>query len=126
MKITYDKEVDALAIDLASGEVCETREIAPGFHVDYGPAGKILTIEILSAGKQYDLTGIGLEAPSEFLSLASAAEMYGISATTLRHQIHNGALRGHKAGGRNWMVQAGDIEDYMTHRSRKRPAASRV
>ena len=44
--------------------------------------------------------------------------LYGLSPTTLRHQIGRGVLKGKKFG-RNWMVRNDHIADYVRERSRK-------
>jgi len=118
MRITYDKEMDVLAILLADAEVQQTRSIAPGVEVDYDSAGRVLAIEFLNAGKKYNLNGAELEDPDPYFSLAAAGAMFGLSPTTLRHQIGRGVLRGTKFG-RNWVVHRDDLEDYMEKRSRK-------
>ena len=118
MRITYDKDMDVLAILLADAEVEETRSIAPGVEVDYDSTGRVLAIEFLSASKKYDLSGTELEGPDPYYSLAAAGAMFGLSPTTLRHQIGRGVLRGTKFG-RNWVVHRDDLEDYMENRSRK-------
>ena len=92
MKFTYDEDADAMMMLLADAEVEETREIAIGVYADYDAQGRLISLEILDASKNYDLAGVELDAPNPFLSLAAAGEMYGISPTTLRHQIARGVL----------------------------------
>ena len=118
MRITYDKEMDVLAILLADAEVEQTRSIAPGVEVDYDSAGRVLAIEFLNASRKYDLSGAELQSPDPYFSLAAAGAMFGLSPTTLRHQIGRGVLRGVKLG-RNWVVHRDDLEDYIEKRSRK-------
>ena len=118
MKLTYDEDADAVMIVLADAEVEETREITVGVYADYDARGRLIALELLDAGKNYDLSGAELDSPNPFLSLAAAGEMYGISPTTLRHQIARGVLKGVKAG-RNWVVHHRDLHAYMVQRSRK-------
>lgn len=118
MRIMYDKDSDALSILLADGEVGQTKNIAPGVEVDFDLEGRVLAIEFLNASKKYDIDAGGLEEPDPYYSLASAAELYGLSATTLRHQIEKGVLSGVKFG-RNWVVHRDDLDKYMIERSRK-------
>ena len=118
MKITYDRDVDVLAILLADEEVETTKNIAPGVEADYDSQGRILAIEFLNAGKKYDLDGVELQSPDPFYSLAAAGALFGLSPTTLRHQIERDVLHGVKVG-RNWLVHRDDLEDYMRNRSRK-------
>ena len=49
MKISYDKEVDALNVSLRSGTVAKTLEIAPEIMMDLDKKGNTLNIEILGA-----------------------------------------------------------------------------
>jgi uncharacterized protein YuzE len=52
MKITYDPEADAVMISLSERPSQESREIHPGFVLDYDTAGNITAIEILHASKR--------------------------------------------------------------------------
>jgi len=54
LRITYDKETDALAIDLADAAVEETRNIAPGVEVDFDSTGRVVAIEFIHPSKSYD------------------------------------------------------------------------
>lgn len=49
MKITYDKDVDALNITLKSGIVAKTMELSPLVFVDLDKKGNPLYLEILDA-----------------------------------------------------------------------------
>ena len=125
MRITYDREADVLSILLADAEVEETRNIAPGVEVDYDSGGRVLGMEFLSAGRKYDLGGTELEQPDPYHPLAAAAAMFGLSPTTLRHQIARGVLKGVKFG-RNWMVHRDDLDSYIKERSRKARSSAGV
>ena len=118
MRVTYDREADALSILMADGEVEQTKNIAPGVEVDFDLEGKVLAIEFLNASKKYDIDTSGLEEPDPYYSLAAAAELYGLSATTLRHQIERKVLAGVKFG-RNWVVHRDDLDEYIKEKSRK-------
>ena len=118
MRIMYDREADALSILLADGEVGQTKSIAPGVEVDFDFEGRVLAIEFLNASTKYDIDTSGMEEPDPYYSLAAAAELYGLSATTLRHQIERKVLTGVKFG-RNWVVHIDDLDNYVKERSRK-------
>jgi len=47
MKITYDKEADAMYIEIREAEHGSTKEIGPGLILDFDPAGEITGIELL-------------------------------------------------------------------------------
>ena len=69
MKITYDKEVDAVYIQLSVGQPEGVIEAADGINIDVCSDGKIMGIELLNA--------------TEKVSLESLLS-YEISAETLR------------------------------------------
>lgn len=118
MKAVYDRRADSLAIILADAEVEETKNIAPGVEVDYDSSGRIVAIEVLHAGKKYDVDHLRLEESDPYLSLAEAGELVGINPITLRHQIARGVLPGTKIG-RNWAVHHRDLFKYARERSTK-------
>ena len=118
MKITYDKNVDAMTILLANLDIEETRDIAPGVYVDYDADGRVVALEILKASQKYDLSDIEMQPPDPYMSLSDAGRLFGLSPTTLRHQIARGVLKGKKFG-RNWMVRNDHMAAYVRERSRK-------
>ena len=118
MEITYDKNVDAMTILLANLDIEETRDIAPGVYVDYDADGRVVALEILKASQKYDISEIEMQPPNPYISLSDAGRLYGLSPTTLRHQISRGVLEGKKFG-RNWMVRNDHMADYVRERSRK-------
>jgi uncharacterized protein YuzE len=52
MKITYDKEIDALYLHFQDGVFSSNREAEEGIIFDIGKGNKILGIEILNASKR--------------------------------------------------------------------------
>ena len=52
MKITYDKEADALYLYFQEGAFSRTKEVSEGIILDMGKKNKILGIEILDASKR--------------------------------------------------------------------------
>lgn len=55
MKITYDKKVDALYIELKVGVYDHTKKMTGDILVDINKRGKIMGIEILDASKNIGL-----------------------------------------------------------------------
>jgi uncharacterized protein YuzE len=55
MKITYDKNVDALYIELKAGAYDRTKKVTGDIFVDINKRGRILGIEILDASKNIGL-----------------------------------------------------------------------
>ncbi len=47
MKLSIDREADALHLALDEGPVAESEEVAPGVVLDYGSGGMVIGIEIL-------------------------------------------------------------------------------
>jgi uncharacterized protein YuzE len=61
MKITYDKQADALYVFLAIGtKVHRQQEVTPGFILDLDAASRVVGIEILGATKSYGQDILGL------------------------------------------------------------------
>jgi uncharacterized protein YuzE len=58
MKIFYDKEVDALYLQLSEIEPDGVMELSEGINLDTSCNGKILGIEILGASKKLNLETI--------------------------------------------------------------------
>ena len=52
MKISYDKEIDALSMTLRKGKVVKTVEVSPEILVDFDEAGNPLYLEILDASRK--------------------------------------------------------------------------
>ena len=48
MKLTIDRDADALYLDLDSAPAAESEEIAPGVIFDYNAEGKVVGIEMLN------------------------------------------------------------------------------
>jgi uncharacterized protein YuzE len=47
VKITYDKEADAMYIQIRDAEHGSTKEVAPGLILDFDAAGEVTGIELL-------------------------------------------------------------------------------
>jgi uncharacterized protein YuzE len=52
MKLSIDREADALHLALGEGHVAESEEVAPGVVVDYGSGGMVIGIEILDLSRR--------------------------------------------------------------------------
>jgi uncharacterized protein YuzE len=52
MKLSIDKEADALHLVLDESLVSESKEVAPGVVVDYGSKGMVIGIEILDLSRR--------------------------------------------------------------------------
>ena len=52
MKLTIDREADALYLNLDGAPAAESREISPGVILDYNEAGTVVGIEMLYLSKR--------------------------------------------------------------------------
>lgn len=77
-RVDYDDDADVLYVQLADGEVAETRELGDLRLVDYSGDGNVLGIEFVSASEHLDLRGV------PFASMVAAA----IGDTGLPLKIH--------------------------------------
>jgi uncharacterized protein YuzE len=69
MRITYEKETDALAIDFRDAEYHESEEIYDGFVVDFDKSGRPMGIEIYyDASKFVDIDRLMKMVPEELTS----------------------------------------------------------
>ena len=52
MKLTIDREADALYLNLNESPAAESEEISPGVILDYSAEGKVVGIEMLHLSKR--------------------------------------------------------------------------
>lgn len=125
--VEYDRAADALYVYLAkpSGAVT-TKKVAAGVYADFDGQGKPVGIEFLRASKTLLPQMLEQATPTpRLMTLAEAEEESGLSAITLRTQIHNGRLRATKKG-RDWIVDWDDVAAYLESRYQPRlPALAR-
>lgn len=60
MRLTFDKEADALYIRLNEAEIFESEELAPGVILDYSQTDQVIGIEVLRLSQQPE--GLDLSA----------------------------------------------------------------
>ena len=63
MRLTFDREADALYVNLDEAPAAESEEISPGLILDYNAEGKLVGIEMLYLSKR-----VGAEALSRMQS----------------------------------------------------------
>ena len=71
MKITYDKEADALYLYFQEGVFSSNKEVNEGIILDIGRGNKILGIEILDASKRIkpkNMNFLNFQIPTEVLA----------------------------------------------------------
>jgi uncharacterized protein YuzE len=72
MKLTIDKEADALYLDLDETPAVESEEISPGVILDYNSEGKVTGIEMLYLSKRVPSSQLGkVEVEPQALLAAS-------------------------------------------------------
>lgn len=59
MKLTIDKEADALYLDLDETPAVDSEEISPGIILDYNSEGKVTGIEMLYLSKRVPSSQLG-------------------------------------------------------------------
>ena len=59
MKLTIDREADALYLDLDEAPAAESAEISPGVILDYNAAGQVVGIEMLYLSKRVTAEKLG-------------------------------------------------------------------
>lgn len=118
MRATYDKEADAMSIDLVPGGIRArtVKTTAPGILLHFDKAGHLIELEVIGASEYLPRTELEtLSSPAEWLTLSEAAKDSGLSMQTLKVQIHNKRLPGQKRGG-IWMVTRAALWTYLENR----------
>jgi uncharacterized protein YuzE len=59
MKLTVDREADALYLDLDDAPAAESEEIAPGVILDFNAEGKVVGIEMLYLSQRVSAEQLG-------------------------------------------------------------------
>ena len=117
MQIRYDRQADALSVDLAPGaKSAKTTALALGVNIDFDVRGRLIGVEVLRASDHYakeELAKLG--APVDELTLIEAAKESGISSATLRVQVNRGRLKGRKQG-RDWLISRAALWTYLENR----------
>lgn len=60
MKLTFDKDADALYLELEDSSIVESEEVAPGVILDYSQTENVVGIEVLRLSQQPE--GLDLSA----------------------------------------------------------------
>ena len=60
MKLTFDKDSDALYLELEDSSIVESEEVAPGVILDYSKTERVVGIEVLRLSQQPE--GLDLSA----------------------------------------------------------------
>ena len=60
MKLTFDKDADALYLELEDSSIVESEEVAPGVILDYNQTDHVVGIEVLRLSQQPE--GLDLSA----------------------------------------------------------------
>ena len=59
MKLTVDREADALYLNLDEAPAVESEEVSPGVILDYNAEGKVVGIEMLYLSKRVSAEKLG-------------------------------------------------------------------
>lgn len=99
MKISYDKEADALAIIVKKGRISKDVEIAENVFAGFDRSGQLIELQILEVSKN--------ERP--WLTLEAAAKYLDVSERTLLRWIKSGKLKPTKVG-REYRIKPDDLK----------------
>ena len=99
MKISYDKEADAIAIILNEGRISKDVEVAENFYAGFDRSGKLIELQILDVSRQ--------EVP--WFTLEAAAKYLDISERTLLRWIKSGKMKPSKVG-REYRIKPSDLK----------------
>ena len=99
MKITYDKQADAMAIVLSEGRISKDVEVAENVYAGFDRKGSIIEIQLLEVSK--------MEAP--WFTLEAAAKYLKVSERTLLRWIKSGKLKPSKVG-REYRIKPADLK----------------
>jgi uncharacterized protein YuzE len=118
IRLTYDPEADALAIDLAPlSHAIGATKVARDAYAHLTPSGSVVSFEVLNASTHVPREALErLPTPVDWLTLPEAARESGLAVSTLRNRILAGRLRAQKRG-RDWLVAGSEIATYLANRS---------
>lgn len=114
MRMTYDRAVDALAIELVPGAShVRTVPIASGILAHFDAGRRFVELEVLQATDHWPQRELEqLDSPAVCLTLTDAARESRIGRATLRRRLQEGRLPGRKAG-RAWRVSRAALWTYL-------------
>jgi excisionase family DNA binding protein len=99
MKITYDKQADAMAIVMRDGRISKDVEVAENVYAGFDRAGHLIELQVLEVSKA--------EAP--WFTLEAAAKYLDISERTLLRWIKGGKLKPTKVG-REYRIKPSELK----------------
>ncbi len=99
MKITYDKQADAMAIVLNDGRISKDVEVAENVYAGFDRKGALIEIQLLEVSKA--------EAP--WFTLEAAAKYLHVSERTLLRWIKSGKLKPTKVG-REYRIKPAELK----------------
>lgn len=126
IRIRYDREADALAVQFRDGARSRrTIRVTDTVYVDIDARGRVITVEVIDASAQLPKASLDdLPTADDELTLAEAARESGLTAGTLRVLLNRGRLAGRKRG-RDWYVDATALVNYLESREASgRPASN--
>jgi excisionase family DNA binding protein len=99
VKISYDKEADALAIIVKEGRISKDVEVAENVFAGFDRSGNLIELQILEVSKN--------EHP--WFTLEAAAKYLDVSERTLLRWIKSGKLKPTKVG-REYRIYPKDLK----------------
>jgi excisionase family DNA binding protein len=99
MKISYDKEAEAMSIVMSEGRISKDVEVAENVYAGFDRKGALVEIQILEVSK----------ADAPWFTLGAAAKYLNVSQRTLLRWIKNGKLSPSKVG-REYRIKPNDLK----------------
>jgi excisionase family DNA binding protein len=99
MKISYDKDIDALAIVMREGRISKDVEVSENVFAGFDRSGNLIELQILEVSKN--------EQP--WFTLEAAAKYLDVSVRTLLRWIKSGKLKPTKVG-REYRIKPEDLK----------------
>lgn len=103
MKITYDKEADAMAIILRKGRISKDVEIGEDVFAGYNRAGDLMEVQFLDVSEREEV----------WLTVEAAAVYLGKSEKTILRWIKAGKINPKKVG-REYRIDPRDLEPFVS------------
>jgi uncharacterized protein YuzE len=117
IKLSYDTEADALALQLRQGgRSARMVRASDTVNVDFDDKGRLLTVEVLLASLHVSRAALeALPPTTDWLTLPQAERESGLRRSTLRVLLNRGRLEGERRG-RDWFVSGSALSNYLESR----------
>ena len=114
MRFTYDKEADALVVELGGGLSVQAIRLAPGVSAHFDREGRLVCLEVLAASASYPRAQLEkLTEPMELITTAEAARDTGLHVSLIRRQVLAGRIPGARKDGVDWLLPREELWRFL-------------